>query len=70
MLEKTGTVITKCPFCKQGTLVVASGIPKHSDINSYDIIFINQPKILVNGHCGELFLKSPYKFGIAFLRSY
>ena len=38
MLEKTGTDITKCPFCKQGTLVVVSGIPKHSGINPYDII--------------------------------
>jgi len=38
MLEKTGTDITKCPFCKQGTLIVVSAIPKHSGVNPYDII--------------------------------
>jgi len=38
MLEKTGTDITKCPFCKQGTLAIVSAIPKHSGINPYDII--------------------------------
>lgn len=39
ILEKTGTDITKCPFCKQGTLVLVSGNPKHSGINFYDIIY-------------------------------
>jgi hypothetical protein len=38
MLDKTGTDITKCPFCKQGTLIVVSAIPKHSGINPYEII--------------------------------
>jgi hypothetical protein len=38
MLEKTGTDITRCPFCRQGTLVTVSSIAKHSGINPYEII--------------------------------
>ncbi|MCP4370904.1 MAG: IS91 family transposase [Deltaproteobacteria bacterium] len=38
MLDKTGRDITKCPFCKKGTMFVVSGIGLHTGVAPYDII--------------------------------